>query len=82
MVNYKWNPYLCMIMMPILGGLVGLVNGILVTRVKLNAWLVTLSMKLALVGIVVKLTKVQLRLICLRKCYSSVILKYLVCPAL
>ena len=56
MVNYKWNPYLCMIMMPILGGLVGLVNGILVTRVKLNAWLVTLSMKLALVGIVVKLT--------------------------
>lgn len=56
MVNCGWNPYLCMIMMPIFGGLVGLINGILVTRIKLNAWLVTLSMKLALVGIVVKLT--------------------------
>ncbi len=33
-----------------------MINGLLVTRVKLNAWLVTLSMKLALVGIVVKLT--------------------------
>ncbi len=56
MVNYKWNPYLCMIIMPLFGALVGLINGVLVTRVKLNAWLVTLSMKLALVGIVVKLT--------------------------
>lgn len=56
MVNYGWNPYLCLLLMPILGGIVGLVNGWLVTRVKLNAWLVTLSMKLVLVGIVVKLT--------------------------
>ena len=56
MVNYGWNPYLCLLLMPILGGIVGLVNGWLVTRVKLNAWLVTLSMTLVLVGIVVKLT--------------------------
>ena len=56
MVNHGWNPYLCMILMPLLGGFIGLINGLLVTRVKLNAWLVTLSMKLALVGIVVKLT--------------------------
>lgn len=56
MVHGGWNPYLCMILMPVLGGLVGLVNGLLVTRVNLNAWLVTLSMKLVLVGVVVKLT--------------------------
>lgn len=56
MVHAGWNPYLCLILMPVIGGLVGCINGLLVTRVKLNAWLVTLSMKLALVGIVVKLT--------------------------
>ena len=56
MVNYEWNPYLCLLLMPVLGAAVGFVNGMLVTRVKLNAWLVTLSMKLVLVGIVVKLT--------------------------
>lgn len=56
MVHSGLNPYLCMLLMPVLGGLVGMVNGLLVTRIKLNAWLVTLSMKLALVGIVVKLT--------------------------
>lgn len=57
MVNYNLNPYLCLLLMPVIGMIVGMVNGLLVTRLKLNAWLVTLAMKLVLVGIVVFTTK-------------------------
>lgn len=56
-VKRGWNPYIGMLLMLVLGVCVGAVNGILVTKVKLNAWLVTLAMKLVLVGIVVLLTK-------------------------
>lgn len=50
------NPYLAIVIMFAVGALVGLVNGLLVVRLKLNAFIVTLAMLILLRGVTLGIT--------------------------
>jgi len=49
--GYEWNPLAVIPMMLVIGTLAGLVNGLLITRLRMNNFIVTLSMQLVLRGI-------------------------------
>lgn len=51
--SFSWmNPVLCIILTLILGGLIGLFNGIFVAKMKANSFLLTLSTEIAMRGLV------------------------------
>lgn len=49
--GYEWSPYVVIPLMLVIGTLAGLVNGILITKLRMNNFIVTLSMQLVLRGI-------------------------------
>jgi simple sugar transport system permease protein len=49
-LGVELNPYLALVLMFVLGGLVGLVNGLMVAKLKLPAFIVTLAMLILLQG--------------------------------
>lgn len=57
--GYELNPYLGILIMLAVGALVGLVNGFLIVRLELDAFIVTLAMLILLRGITIGLSKGQ-----------------------
>jgi simple sugar transport system permease protein len=52
----EWPTWVGLLLVPVVGGLVGLVNGLLVVRLRLNAFIVTLAMLIILRGMLVGVT--------------------------
>lgn len=57
MVKTPLDPYLCMLAGVLVGALIGFVNGILVTRLRLNAFIATLSMSFIVTGAIMVVTE-------------------------
>ena len=57
MVNTPLDPYLCLLIGLLLGAFIGLLNGLLVTYLGLNAFIATLSMSFIVSGAVLVITK-------------------------
>ncbi len=56
MYNTSLEPYVCIIIGVLIGSFIGLVNGTLVTRIKLNPFIVTLSMSFVISGAILVTT--------------------------
>jgi ribose transport system permease protein len=57
MANTELNPWIALLLGIVAGALIGLLNGTLVTRLKLNAFVVTLSVGFVLNGIILVVTE-------------------------
>jgi ribose transport system permease protein len=57
MYNTSIDPYICMALGVVVGALIGLVNGFLVTRLRLNAFIATLSMSFIINGAILVVTQ-------------------------
>lgn len=57
MVKTPLDPYLCMLVGVLVGALIGFINGMLVTRLRLNAFIATLSMSFIVTGAIMVVTK-------------------------
>jgi ribose transport system permease protein len=57
MVNTGFDPWLCLFLGILAGALIGLINGLLVTRLNLNAFISTLSVSFVLTGAVMVVTE-------------------------
>lgn len=57
MVTYGWNPWLSLLLCILLGFIFGYINGMIITRLKLNAMVVTIGMQGVYSGINLVLTK-------------------------
>lgn len=57
MVNYGWNPWLSFVICILLGAVFGSINGIIITKLKLNAMVVTIGMQGVYGGINLVITK-------------------------
>ncbi len=57
MIETPLDPYFCMLAGVLVGALIGVINGMLVTRLRLNAFIATLSMSFIVTGAVMVVTK-------------------------
>jgi simple sugar transport system permease protein len=47
----RWNPVLCILVLLAVGAVIGLVNGFMIVKIRLNGFIVTLAMTIILAGI-------------------------------
>jgi simple sugar transport system permease protein len=58
-VGTDWSPYLGILVLLVIGGLIGLVNGFLIVKGRLNGFIVTLGMTIVLAGLQNGIVKAQ-----------------------
>lgn len=57
MSRLGWNPVVCLLLYLVIGALLGLLNGLMIVKLSLHPWLVTLGMQLLLKGFSYTLTQ-------------------------